>query len=248
MASIEERVQALEQQVAGMAAAPAAPTGPAGRLAAAAKAVLAWAGAELPKFLSAAVLLVFGWGIKDSVDLSIKQRQLDLSYAKEMQSLLQKMSDREADFGTLESTAVVLSSFGPPALPALLSELRYTGGRGDAANAGLAALALTHRSEVCQALPPVMASRAQQYDWKAHQRVVRLLGVNSCRDALAPLQRYRSLVAAAVQGQDVALRAYLRAAPNAPTDDYPQLLETVDASLGLLKSAAAEPTPKETPR
>ena len=42
------------------------------------------------EFLFGVALLVLAFGIKDSVDLAIKERQLDLSYAKEMQALLRR--------------------------------------------------------------------------------------------------------------------------------------------------------------
>ena len=68
-------------------------------------------GAELPRFLNAVVVLLVGWGIKDSVDLSIKQRQLDLSYAKEMQGLLQAMGARHPEMD-MSRVGVTGWSFG----------------------------------------------------------------------------------------------------------------------------------------
>ena len=134
LARLEEAAQAAKSSGATPVSASGGGTG----VAAAAKGFVRWMGAELPKFLTAFILLWFGWGIKDSVDLSIKQRQLDLSYAKEMQGLLQRMGDKDAEMTQLQSTAVVLASYGAPALPSLLSELSQGGLRADAAIRGSA--------------------------------------------------------------------------------------------------------------
>ena len=244
---LRERVERLEQAVrpSALAAVGAPPARRSffGVVAAAGNGFVRWMGAELPKLLGAGVLLFIGWGIKDSVDLSIKQRQLDLSYAKEMQALLLQMADPDADSAQLEKTAVVLSSFGEAALPSLLSELRFTGLRANAAAFGIASLALTRPAATCEALPRVLMSRSKQYDWQAHQRVVRLLAGGGCVDATATLQRYREIVAAARAGNAAALQDLVRALPAAPTDDYPDLLKDIDEALASLARAKRSGAP-----
>jgi hypothetical protein len=232
--SLHERLERLEK-IASRADRPEPPRSPWRRAAGALQRFFAWMGAELPKFLTAFVLAWFGWGIKDSVDLSIKQRQLDLSYAKEMQGLLQKMGDKDAEMTQLESTAVVLASFGEAALPPLLSELRYSGLRADAAAAGMQALALTRPEAVCAALPRVLSNRARQYDWQAQLKVVRMLGANGCVEAEAPLAAYRAVVAAAEKGSTTAFEEIVRELPLSPAEDYPRILAEVDRSRQMLK-------------
>lgn len=229
MGSVEERLARLEGLVIAAGASPPPPAlaprpWPA-RFA-------AWMGAELPKLLAAAVLLVLGFALKDSVDLAIRQRQLDLSYSKEMQGLLLQLSGGGA-LPQLQSAAVVLASYGVAALPALMSELRYPGLRGDAALEGLNVLALREPEAVCTALPRVLALRGQ-YDWLAQQRVVLLLGQHGCSQARAALQRYRGLVAAAAQGRPAAFEALVREPPAGPQEVYPRLLKSVDAALAML--------------
>jgi hypothetical protein len=238
MASIEERLDrvereldrlrpSLDQRVARLEQASHPGAAPDPRR----KRFVAWMGAELPKFLTAGVLLLVGWWLKDSVDLAIKQRQLDLSYAKELQGLLQTMGDPAADMVKLEATAVVIASYGDAALPPLLSELRRTGLRADAAAAGIATLALTRPDSVCDALPQVLGHRGQQYDWQAHLKVVRLLGANGCRQGVDALQSYATVVRDASLGNAAGFEALVSAPPPAPAENYPQLLEEIEASL-----------------
>jgi hypothetical protein len=269
MASLEDRLQHVESQVDQLApslserlsrleataraslpsgTAPPAPRTLLGRLNSGFGRFVSWAGGELPKFLSAAVLLAFGWGIKDSVDLSIKQRQLDLSYAKEMQGLLQKMAEPQAQAAQLFSTAVVLATFGEASLPPLLSELRYTGLRADAALSGLEWLTLTHPEALCSTLPRVLENRARQFDLQAHERVLRLLAVARCSSAVPQLQQYRRLVDEAARDRPSALTELLREPPLAPAEDYPRLLGTVNETLHLLGDSPPAATPTKVKR
>jgi hypothetical protein len=185
--------------------------------------------------LTAAVLLFVGFGIKDSVDLSIKQRQLNLSYAKEMQELVQQMSDKSAEMNQLEATAVVLASYGEAALPPLLNELRYGGLRANGAEAGIRALALMHPAAVCEVLPSVLTSRAWRFSWESQVKAVRILGEGNCSAAIGALKHYRKAVAAAAQGDRTAFETVVRELPRAPADDYPRILDTIDKSLHMLE-------------
>lgn len=231
MPSIDKRLEHLEETVPRVDGAESWRS----RIFAASQRFIGWMGAELPKFLTAILLAFFGWGIKDSVDLSIKQRQLDLSYAKEMQGLLQTMGKQDAEMTQLESTAVVLASYGEAALPPLLSELRYGGLRADAAAAGISALALTRPDAVCEVLPRVLSNRARQYDWQVQLKAIRMLGENGCKKAAGPLAVYRTLVTAAAKGDSAAFEEIVRELPQSPAEDYKRILTSIDRSMEMLK-------------
>jgi hypothetical protein len=197
---------------------------------------IAWMGAELPKFLIAFVLLAVGYWIKDSVDLSIKQRQLDLSYAKEMQGLLQNLGKKDADISQIVSTDVLLAAFGAAALPPLLRELSDTNGlRSDGAEVGIRTLGLTNPNAVCEGLPRVLESRVLQFDWMAQMKAVQILGDANCRSSVAKLSAYRAAVAAAAQGNTLAFDQIVRELPTAPKENYPKLLKAIDRSLEILR-------------
>lgn len=196
--------------------------------------LLGWMGAEAPKLLASVVLLVLGFWIKDSVDLAIKQRQLDLSYTKEMLGLLQKLTE-ENDLATLNNDAVVLASFGEPALPALLMELRRPDLHAVAATRGLEAMAVRQPELLCRVLPPLLLKRNQHYDITAHRALVGLIGDNGCAKALPQLRRYRELVDAAVAGKPEALRQRIGGDVAGPAEAYPRLKQTVDQAIANLE-------------
>jgi hypothetical protein len=196
---------------------------------------VAWMGAELPKLITGLVVIAVAFGIKDSVDLSIRQRQLDLSFAKEMQSLLKDMGAKGAERATIEANAIVIASYGEAALAPLMNELRQSELRAEGAATGLSALALTVPKAVCDALPRILENRARQFDWQAQLRVVRILGETECRSAEKALLKYRSVVAAAEKGDTVAFKRIVSELPQAPTADYPVLLKAIDESLEMLK-------------
>lgn len=136
-------------------------------------------GAEAPKLFASEMLLVLGLWIKDSVDLDIKQRQLDLICAKGMKSLQQKLSEIE-DQTQLKNAAVVMASFGDPALPAPLLELGHTDLNGVAAARGLEAIAVCEPEVLCRTLPPLLPKRNQHRGIDAHRQLVALIGDNGC--------------------------------------------------------------------
>lgn len=191
---------------------------------------LGWMGAEAPKLLAGIVTLVLGFWIKDSVDLAVKQGQLNLSYTKEMLVVLQKLTEEE-DLGKLYNSAVVLASFGEPALPALLMELRKSDLHAVAATRGLEAMAVRDPELLCRVLPPLLLKRNQHYDISAHRTLVGLIGDNGCRKALPQLRRYRDLVNAAVAGKPDELSQRIRGDIAAPAEAYPRLKRAVDEAL-----------------
>lgn len=195
---------------------------------------LGWMGAEAPKLLASIVVLVLGFWIKDSVDLAIKQRQLDLSYTKEMLGLLQKLTEEE-DLGKLNNDAVVLASFGEPALAALLMELRRPDLHAVAATRGLEAMAVREPETLCRVLPPLLLKRNQHYDIGAHRTLVGLIGDNGCVKALPLLRRYRELAAAAEAGKPEALRQRIGGDVAAPAEAYPRLRQAVDEAIANLE-------------
>jgi hypothetical protein len=159
---------------------------------------LAWMGPELPKLLGAAVLVLIAWWVKDSVDLAVKQQQLQLSYVKEMKAELDAMAKPNASDKDIERAAIVVSAFGEPAVLPLLNELRFGGNRALGAQSGLRWLAFMHPATVCEAVERAMSSPARVFAWEAQMLSAGILAAANCRSAL-PLLREQARALAAVR-------------------------------------------------
>jgi len=241
MASIEERLERVEGAVERLAPSIA------DRLASLEKATeghntrgtwfqkfLRWMGAELPKFVTGLVILAVGYWLKDSLDLAIKERQLDLSYVKEMQVLVSKLELPATPVPELDSAAVQLAWYGAPALAPLLNELRSGGSRANAASKGLGVLALVREAKFCPTLLASFEHSGPLYPWDAQAKLIRLLGDADCRCAVGYLASYRESLKAAEAGKPDQLAQRVGILPSGP-DDYKQLEGVVDGALRLLR-------------
>ncbi len=159
------------------------------------KQLLKLLGQALVPVISGAVILILGYAVKDSVDQALARQQLQLSYATEMQELLEKMSATNATREQVEAAALVLATFGENAVVPLINELQLEGSiRALAAESGLRAMALMETSQHCNVLVKILSSRSRLYRWETHRRVIRLLGDLDCRDAVETLQEYEKLI------------------------------------------------------
>jgi hypothetical protein len=178
------------------------------------KSTLAAAGSALPQLATGVVVLVIAFGLKDSVDLAIKQQQLQFSYAKEMTEQLKVMAKAEAGPSEMEHAAVLLAGFGPPAAMPLLNELRYGGNRATAAEAGLRALAFMHPAAVCAVAVPMVSNPARSVGWWAHAATGRATAAANCQDALPALRGYERLLAPVEEGKTVDFSNLVSDEPN----------------------------------
>jgi hypothetical protein len=192
--------------------------------------LLGWLGDEGPKFVTAVVLLVLGYWIKDSVDEAIKHQQLQLDFTKQMQSQLEILGDPASDKEKLERAATLVATYGAPAILPLLNELRYEGLRASAAERGLALLALSDPDALCRVLPRVLTNRTGQFTWSTHLRVIRLIGESGCTKAAAGLAEYLTQVRTARTGASTT--PYFDLVVDRPTpDQFDQLESALNRSL-----------------
>lgn len=145
-----------------------------------------------PQLLSSVVMLVLGFAVKDSVDLAIRQQQLQQNFAAGARSGLEKMSVEGADPEATKQAAVVVAAFGSAAVMPLVNELRAGGNRTVGAEAGLSALTLTEPDAVCRTLGRALAHSGQWLNAEAYMATVRTLALADCLPALAVLRDHRT--------------------------------------------------------
>jgi hypothetical protein len=195
-------------------------------------------GQSLIPIISGGIILLLGYWVKDSVDQALARQQLRLSYVTEMQELIEKMSEPGASRAQIEAAALVLATFGEPAVVPLINELQIEGSvRALAAESGLRAMALTAPSGACKILRKVLDNRTRLYHWKTHQRVIGLLGDIGCKDTLPTLNDYKNMIDNA--GKENNLLAYhsiLRRDQLPDTDSIEQIQQSLVQTLGVLKN------------
>jgi hypothetical protein len=145
----------------------------------------------LSGLLTPLVLAVAGFYINSA----LQRPQLELSNAKEIQTLLAKLGDPNVTKTDAEASAVTLAAFGSYSIGPLLSVLQNGGDiRIPAAEKGLRIIGITNSEPVCEALVRVLRNRTQLFNWLTHKSAIRLLGDLDCRSAIPDMQQYGTLV------------------------------------------------------
>jgi hypothetical protein len=142
----------------------------------------------LPQLFSSVVIVILGFAIKDSVDIAIRQQQLQQSFAAGAHGGLEQMTREGAGPEVTKQAAAVVAAFGSAAVMPLVNELRAGGNRTVGAEAGLGALTLTEPEAVCNALRRALAHSGQWLHAEAYMATVRTLTLADCTDALDVLR------------------------------------------------------------
>jgi hypothetical protein len=175
--------------------------------------LIAWLGPALPQLIGSAVLLILAFWVKDSVDLAIKQQQLQLSYVGEMKAQLETMAKEDATVAQIERAAVLIAAFGQPAIMPLMNELRYGGNRAIGAETGLRSLAFMNRDAVCELIPRIIKSPTRLLNWEGQMVSARIVAAGNCTSALASLQEQQILLKDAVNGNEEGLKKIVEIVP-----------------------------------
>jgi len=200
---------------------------------------VAWMGPALPQLIGGAVLLAIAFWVKDSVDLAIRQQQLQLSYATEMKEQLETMAKDKATLDEVERAAVLVAGFGQPAVLPLMNELRHSGNRTLGAEAGLRSLAFMHPEAVCGLVLRVMKSPTRTLGWEGQMVASRTLAAASCASALPELGKHQRVVCKAVQdGDKQGLSALVKDAPG--VTQQKEWLRSLEESIENLSAASLQ--------
>jgi hypothetical protein len=134
-----------------------------------------WADPLSKLILPVALVLITYW-IKDSVDVALKERQLEVQTAQGMQAALTSLRTDGVTASAADAAALVLASFGRPAVVLLIRE--HDVGSPEvslAAEKGLSVLGMTHPDDLCAALGRVIADRTRRFRIETHRMAVHQL-------------------------------------------------------------------------
>jgi hypothetical protein len=191
-------------------------------------------GAVVTPLLGPLAILVVGYFLKDSIDLAIKQQQLQLSYAKEIKEPLDTMAKRDAGLEDVKRAALLVAGFGRPAVLPLMNELRQGGNRTLGAEAGLVALAFTQPEAVCDPIRRILESPARPLTWEGQMVSARILAAANCGAVSGVLRRHREALKAAAGGDWAALDSIVKVRPE--VRQRKDWLEAVEQAISELES------------
>lgn len=179
--------------------------------------------------LSGIILAAFGFFLTGRLEQAMKERELSVQSAKEMQELLVKISTGTTD--EADAAALSLTTYGRYSIPPLIENLQYAQ-RAVAAEHGLQALALTDVKDLCGDLNLVLENRTQRYTAQAHSAVIRILGAANCIDATTTLRNYADLIKGA--NSTTGLTGYQQVVRNATPSNVTQAKEDLTNTFRLL--------------
>jgi hypothetical protein len=147
---------------------------------------------ELSKLIIPSLVL-FGvtYWIKDSVDMALHERQLQLDYVKTMGTLAAAMQAPALTPQDATNDAIQLAAFGKYSIPFFIHVLE--GGNQNSiagASEGLHMVSMTEPDEVCRQLALVISNRSGLYKWTTHLAAMQLLGEAGCGSATHTVENY----------------------------------------------------------
>jgi hypothetical protein len=189
--------------------------------------------AALSPLVTGIALAFVGYLLNGTINNALEQRKLELGNVTQMRDVLvrlrtggangQPLSQEEMNANTL-----ALAAFGPYSVPPLIQLLETGGDVGaEAAEGALRSLLLTYPAETCAQLGRALANRSQAFSWRAHLRVLRLMGALDCRGEAGVLRSYGALLAGA--SDRAVLQRYQESVdPAADLDSIAQLKKELD--------------------
>lgn len=144
----------------------------------------------LSPFLTAVVIFVMGFVLKDSVTQALEREKLDLSYVTNVRDLI-KGFDTAQEQASADSNAIALAMYGRFALVPLVERLQGGDVAQLAAERGLRIVAASDPAAACTAFTRILRDPARQYTWQTHEAAVRLMGAADCVPAIGLLRAYR---------------------------------------------------------
>ena len=136
------------------------------------------------------LIAFFAWWGTGRFELALKEREAQVGFVKDIQSLIQDLS-RANDQQKANEAGIALAAYGDIAVGPLMSLLRSSNQyvpRG--AEEGLRTIGTTKPQLICPQMRRVIANRTAIYTWENQQAAIELIGQLDCKDAISDLQRF----------------------------------------------------------
>jgi hypothetical protein len=180
------------------------------------------------------VLFAVTYSIKDSVDMALHERQLQLDYVKTMGTLAAAMQISNLTPQDATNNAIQLAAFGRYSIPFFIHVLE--GGNQNSiagASEGLHMVSMTEPDEVCRQLALVISNRSGLYKWTTHLAAMQLLGEAGCGSAMRTVENYiNSLTLENLQG-------WVSPQPVPNPKEFAEVKDQADKTLKVLQRLSA---------
>jgi hypothetical protein len=147
----------------------------------------------LSPFVTAIVIFVATFVLKDSVDQALSKEQLHLSSVKDMEEQVLALRKTSVTKDEAEAAAMTLAAFGHYAIPSLTSVLeRADDVQSPAAEEALRAIGETEPADVCRAMIYILQDPSGSYLFQVHEAALRLIAASRCTEARPVVAAYKS--------------------------------------------------------
>ena len=151
-----------------------------------------WISDVLKTLLPSIVLAVLGWALKDTVDLALREREIQLEAVKEMETLIPDLQKKDLSPEDAQAKAAQLAAFGQYSVSFFVNILEVGSQNAKAgAEEGLRMVARSDPQSVCAPLQTAITNHSALYVWQTHLTALRVLGQAGCTKACKDVASYR---------------------------------------------------------
>jgi hypothetical protein len=186
--------------------------------------------------IQALLLASVGYYLTDSVNQTLRERELELSNVKEMRESLVKIYSPGVDRAELTASALALTAFGRYAVAPLIIALESGANQNIAAEQSLRALGTSRPDLVCRPVTRIVENRSQGYSVEALLSAVRLARTLDCREAESGIDGLRSLLSGGTVEEGLHLLTGIVSQPSPTRQNLSDLREAVNSALNDLRS------------
>jgi hypothetical protein len=191
----------------------------------------------LKSLIPSIVILIATYKIKDSVDMALQERQLQLQNVQAMTSLETALQDSNIDPAKATNNAVQLAAFGRYSIPFFINVLEVgLQTQTNAAEQGLRMVSRSEPEDVCRALVKVASNHTGLYRWTTHLTALKLLGEASCKSDEGVVSDY------AKQASSLAVyQKWVAPTPKPEQSEFDRIISQATETQSRLESVPTDP-------
>jgi hypothetical protein len=141
--------------------------------------------------LPGVVLAVIGWVLNDTVNHALRERELQLEAAKEMEKLAPDFQRTDLLRTDAQAKAAQLAPFGRYSVPFFINILEVGNQNAqEGAEDGLRMVARSEPETVCSTLIAVISNKSGLYRWQTHLAALKILSDVACVKAQKDVGNY----------------------------------------------------------